>query len=66
MLYDMASLMRERLPTDAQLGEMIYGKAGRAAPFSVRPGAGEQGRVAQRQAVDGARRPDAQDRSVDL
>jgi hypothetical protein len=37
VLYDMASLMRERLPTDAQLGEMIYGKPGRAAPFSVRP-----------------------------
>jgi hypothetical protein len=37
VLYDMASLMRERLPTDAQLGELIYGRPGRAAPFSVRP-----------------------------
>jgi hypothetical protein len=37
-LMDMASLMYERLPTDEQLAELLYGVGTReAAPFSVRP-----------------------------
>ena len=35
-LYDMASVMYQRLPGDVELGELIYGEP-RAAPFSVKP-----------------------------
>lgn len=37
-MADMQELMYERLPTDSQLAELIYGDgSGQAAPFSVRP-----------------------------
>jgi hypothetical protein len=37
-MADMADLMYERLPTDSQLAELIYGDGtARGAPFSVRP-----------------------------
>lgn len=36
-LFKMAQLMYRRLPTQEQLGELIYGPGGPAAPFSVRP-----------------------------
>lgn len=38
VLYDMASLMWERLPNDAELSALIYGDGSeRPAPFTVRP-----------------------------
>jgi hypothetical protein len=38
VLFDMAKLIYDRLPTDAQLADLIYGEgAGQRAPFSVRP-----------------------------
>lgn len=37
VLYDMASLMWERLPNDRELSELIYGDGERPAPFTVKP-----------------------------
>ncbi len=36
-LFNMARLIYQRLPTQEQLGELIYGPGGAPAPFSVRP-----------------------------
>jgi hypothetical protein len=37
IMYSMAKLIYERLPTDAELAELIYGDPDVPAPFSVRP-----------------------------
>lgn len=36
-LFSMARLMYQRLPTEEQLGELLFGPGGPAAPFSIKP-----------------------------